>query len=124
MTKRNLFAASIVAAFCFSGVAVADDKKAPDTKDAKKEEKKEEVAAAPKCRALDTKDPKNVMAEVEEKSSVKCSGALMEALRGKLCTAENKGKKFEYTVNSDHMVGKVKLKDRNTSLTCHTVKAK
>jgi hypothetical protein len=119
MTKRTLFVASIVAGFCFSGVAVADDKK-----DDKKEEKKEEAAAAPKCRALDTKDPTNVMAEVEEKSAVKCSGALMEALRGKLCTVENKGKKFEYTVNSDHMIGKVKVKDRKTSLTCHTVKAK
>lgn len=116
MTKRIL--GSMFAVALLAGPAFADSH--TEKKDTKP--KKEEPAAA-KCRALDPKDTKNVMAEAEDKSSVKCSGALMDALRAKLCTKENKGKKFEYIVNSDHMIGKTKIKDRNTSLTCHTVKA-
>ena len=89
--------------------------------DAKAPDDKATATGGTKCRALDLKDTKTVMAEADDKSSVKCSGALMDTLRKKLCTADNKGKKFEYVVNHDHMIGKTKMKDRNTALTCHTV---
>jgi hypothetical protein len=97
----------------------AKDEKKPDA--TKPDDKAAPAAGGTKCRALDPKDAKNIMAEADDKSSVKCASALMDALRKKLCTAENKGKKFEYTVNHDHTIAKKPLKDRNTSLTCHTV---
>lgn len=84
---------------------------------AKTEDKPADAAAGtPKCRAL--VDGKSI-AEIEEASSVKCAGKLQDAVRlAKCTTADMKGKKVEYTVNQDHKVGKVTIKDRATSLTC------
>jgi hypothetical protein len=74
------------------------------------------------CRALDA-DGKTVIAKADDKSSVKCGTLLMDAVRAAKCTtADMKGKKVEYTVNGDHMIGKTKIKDRKTSLTCTTPK--
>jgi hypothetical protein len=72
------------------------------------------------CRALDA-DGKTVIAKADDKSSVKCGTLLMDGVRTAKCTtADMKGKKIEYTVSSDHLIGKTKVKDRKTSLTCTT----
>lgn len=93
--------------------------KAPAAKDDKQPEAKPADAATPKCRAM--VDGKAI-AEVEEASSVKCAGKLMDAVRATKCTtADMKGKKVEYTVNHDHKIGKTTLKDRATSLTCNKI---
>ena len=69
------------------------------------------------CRAIDA-DGKTVIAKASNVSSVKCGTDLMKAVQAAKCTADMKGKRIEYTVQSDHMVGKTKVKDRKTSLTC------
>ncbi len=47
---------------------------------------------------------------------MKCAGKLQDAVRATKCTtADMKGKKVEYTVNQDHKVGKITIKDRATS---------
>jgi hypothetical protein len=77
-----------------------------------------------RCRALDVGDNK-LIAEVEDRSSIKCTGRLMTALKKQWCTAANKGKKFEYISDFDHVIGTgrfaQKVKQRKSSLTCHTV---
>ncbi|HEU0033620.1 MAG TPA: hypothetical protein VFQ53_23485 [Kofleriaceae bacterium] len=78
-------------------------------------------AATPKCRALDTKDKTNVFAEAEQKSQLKCLQLLIPELRKKWCTAENKGKKFDYMTDYDHTIGGKKIKGRKESITCKTV---
>lgn len=96
--------------------------KCAKTPAAKPSEDKPADAGTPKCRAL--VDGKAI-AEVEEASSVKCAGKLMDAVRATKCTtADMKGKKVEYTVNHDHKIGKTTLKDRATSLTCNKITTK
>jgi hypothetical protein len=82
-------------------------------------------AATPKCRALDVADNKTVIAEAEDKLSTKCVRMLTEALQKKWCTAENKGKKFDYMTDYDHMIGTGKFAKKMTgkkqTWTCRTV---
>jgi len=81
-------------------------------------------AGGNRCRGIDVSDGRMIL-EVEDRSSVKCSSLLMTALRKHWCTAANKGKKFEYTAEFDHVLGKgrfaQRMKSRKTSLTCFTV---
>lgn len=46
-----------------------------------------------------------MFAEVEAKLQTKCTRLLTEALQKKWCTAENKGKKFDYATDYDHTIG-------------------
>ena len=78
-------------------------------------------AAVPKCRALDLVDPTKVIAEAEDKLVTKCVRLLTDKLKANWCSAENKGKKFEYTTDYDHMVGKTKMKAKKTAYTCRVV---
>lgn len=79
----------------------------------------------PKCRALDVKD-KSTIVEAENKSSTKCATLLTKELQKKWCTADNKGKKFDYMTDYDQTVGKkaTKVKGKKASLTCKVVAAK
>lgn len=80
--------------------------------------------AVPKCRAIDT-DGKTVIEEAQDKLAAKCSTLLVDKLKKKWCTAENKGKKFDYTLSSDHMIGKgasaKKMEDSKRTWTCRAV---
>jgi hypothetical protein len=82
-------------------------------------------AATPKCRALDAADSKTVIAEAEDKLSTKCVRLLTDALQKKWCTAENKGKKFDYVTDYDHTIGTgkfaKKLAGKKQTWTCRTV---
>lgn len=77
-----------------------------------------------KCRALDVGDGK-LIAEAEDKSAIKCTSLLMTALRKHWCTAANKGKKFDYLSEFDHVIGTgkfaQKMKGKKSTLTCFTV---
>lgn len=102
------------------------DAKADPKADAKADPKAEPAATdVPKCRALDVADPKTVIVEAEDKLTTKCTRLLIEALQKKWCTAENKGKKFDYMTDFDHMIGTgkfaKKVAGKKQSLTCHTV---
>jgi hypothetical protein len=81
--------------------------------------------AVPKCRAIDPADGKTVFEEAEAKLATKCSTLLLDKLKKKWCTAENKGKQFDYTLSSDHMIGKgalaKKMEDSKRTWTCRTV---
>jgi len=76
-----------------------------------------------KCRALD--DGGKTIAEADDKLSTKCTRLLLDALKKQWCTADNKGKKFDYTSEFDHVIGQGKLAKKmpakKQSLTCHTV---
>ena len=86
-------------------------------------DKSEKAADAPaggtKCRAL---DGGKTVAEADDKLSTKCTRLLGDAVKKALCTADAKGKKFEYTQEYDHVIGKgrlaKKLPSRKTTLTC------
>ena len=82
-------------------------------------------ATTPKCRALDVADNKIVIAEAEDKLSTKCVRLLTDALQKKWCTAENKGKKFDYMTDYDHTVGTgkfaKKIAGKKQTWTCRTV---
>jgi hypothetical protein len=88
-------------------------------------DKAAEPAAVPKCRALDVADNKVVIAEVEDKLTTKCTRLLTDALQKKWCTAENKGKKFDYMTDYDHMIGTgkfaKKVAGKKQTWTCRTV---
>jgi len=90
-----------------------------------KEDKPEPVAGGTKCRALDPKDEKIVFAEAEDKLSTKCVRLLTAELQKKWCSAENKGKKFEYVTNYDHTIGTGKfakqIKGKASTHTCRVV---
>ena len=88
--------------------------------DSKADDKRPLPADAPKCRAVDA-DSKTI-AEASEASLAKCGTLLMEAVRVARCTADMKGKKVDYTVSADHVIGNAKVKDRKTSLTCTSSK--
>lgn len=64
-----------------------------------------DASGPPKCRALDVADAKLVIAEAEDKLSTQCLKLLIEKLQQKWCTTENKGKKFEYVTEYDHVLG-------------------
>jgi hypothetical protein len=85
----------------------------------------EPAPGAPHCRALDPNDTKVVFDEAEDKLATKCSTLLLDKLKKKWCTAENKGKKFDYVMSFDHMVGKgasaKKMADSKRTWTCRTV---
>jgi hypothetical protein len=87
-------------------------------------DKPAEPAGVPKCRAIDA-DGKTVIDEAEDKLTTKCSTLLLDKLKKKWCTAENKGKKFDYTLQFDHVVGKgataKKMADSKRTWTCRTV---
>ena len=91
-------------------------------------DKPEELVPGTKCRALDPKDPKVILAEGDDKLSTKCLAQVVEKLKQTWCTDENKGKKFEYTTEYDHVLGAGKyakrVKGTTTSLTCKTVAKK
>ena len=82
-------------------------------------------AGVPHCRAIDPADGKTLFDEAEDKLATKCSTLLLDKLKKKWCTAENKGKKFDYTLSFDHMVGKgataKKMADSKRTWTCRTV---
>jgi hypothetical protein len=82
-------------------------------------------ATTPKCRALDVADNKIVIAEAEDKLSTKCVRLLTDALQKKWCTAENKGKKFDYMTDYDHTIGTgkfaKKIAGKKQTWTCRTV---
>jgi hypothetical protein len=88
-------------------------------------DKPAEPAGVPKCRALDPADAKIIIDEAEDKLTTKCSTLLLEKLKKKWCTAENKGKKFDYTLSFDHMSGKgataKKMPDSKRTWTCRSV---
>jgi hypothetical protein len=77
------------------------------------------AAGVPKCRALDADN--KVIDEAEDKLAAKCSTALLEKLKKKWCVAENKGKKFDYTLDFDHIVGKKKMEPTKRTWTCRSV---
>jgi hypothetical protein len=110
MKKTILAAALLVAA-----TASADDKAKPA----------DAPAPVPHCRALDPIDSTKVIEEAEDKLATKCSTLLLEKLEKKWCTPENKGKRFDYTLSFDHMVGKgataKKMADSKRTWTCRTV---
>jgi len=101
MTKRFVMVALLISAA--TGIAAADGNR---------------------CRALDVGDQKLIL-EVEDRSVIKCSSTLMTALRKHWCSAANKGKKFDYISDFDHVIGKgrlaQKMKQRKSTLTCFTV---
>lgn len=77
------------------------------------------TAAPPKCRAVETADATKGLGEAEDKLTTKCSRLVMEKVKAAKCAdAANKGKKIEYTVQFDHMIGKTKMKDVKQSFTC------
>jgi hypothetical protein len=82
-------------------------------------------AASSKCRALDVNDNKIVIVEVEDKLSTKCTRLMIDALQKKWCTAENKGKKFDYLTDYDHTIGTgkfaKKIAGKKQTWTCRTV---
>ncbi len=82
-------------------------------------------AGVPKCRALDAANGDAVIEEAEDKLATKCSTLLLDKLKKKWCTAENKGKKFDYTLDFDHMVGKgssaKKMAPSKRTWTCRTI---
>ena len=84
-----------------------------------------ESTATPKCRALEVADGKTVIVEAEDKSNTKCVRLLIDQLQKKWCTAENKGKKFDYLTDYDHMIGKgkfaKKIQGKKQTWTCRTV---
>jgi len=88
-------------------------------------DKPAEPPATPKCRALDPADSKIVIDEAEDKLATKCSTLLVDKLKKRWCTAENKGKKFDYTLDFDHMVGKgataKKMAPSKRTWTCRSV---
>ena len=77
------------------------------------------AAATPKCRALD--DAKAVIDEAEDKLPAKCSTALLEKLKKKWCVAENKGKKFDYTLDFDHLAAGKKMEPSKRTWTCRSI---
>lgn len=91
----------------------------PATTD-KSEKATDAPAGGTKCRALD--DGGKLVAEADDKLSTKCTRLLGDAVKKSLCTADAKGKKFEYTQEYDHVIGKgkfaKKLPSRKTTLTC------
>jgi len=88
-------------------------------------DKPAEPAAMPKCRALDAADNKTVIDEAADKLATKCSTLLVDKLKKRWCIAENKGKKFDYTLDFDHLVGKgaaaKKMAPSKRTWTCRTV---
>lgn len=88
-------------------------------------DKPAEPTTTPKCRALDVADGKTVIALAEDKSNTKCVRLLTDQLKKKWCTAENKGKKFDYLTDYDHMIGKgkfaKKIQGKKQTWTCRTV---
>ena len=96
----------------------------PATAD-KPADKPAESTAMPKCRALDVTDNKTVIVEAEDKLATKCVRLLTDALQKKWCTADNKGKKFDYVTDYDHTVGSgkfaKKLAGKKQTWTCRTV---
>ena len=83
------------------------------------------ATTTPKCRALDVADNKTVIVEAEDKLQTKCTRLLTEALQKKWCTAENKGKKFDYMTDYDHTIGTgkfaKKIAGKKQTWTCRTV---
>jgi len=77
------------------------------------------VASVPKCRALD--DAKAIIDEAEDKLPAKCSTALLEKLKKKWCVAENKGKKFDYTLDFDHIAAGKKMEPSKRTWTCRSI---
>ena len=90
-----------------------------------KDDKAEAPKGGKKCRALNPKDEKEVFAEAEGDPNTKCLKALIDELQKKWCSAENKGKKFEYLTNYDHTIGTGKfakqIKGRKETHTCRVV---
>ena len=86
---------------------------------------KPEPAGVPKCRALDVADPKVVFEEAEDKLSTTCLKKLQAKLQQKWCSAENKGKKFDYMTDYDHTIGAgqylKKVKGAKATYTCRVV---
>ena len=86
----------------------------------KTEKADEAPAGGTRCRALDGGG--KAVAEADDKLSTKCTRLLGDAVKKQLCTADAKGKKFEYTQEYDHVIGKgklaKKLPSRKTTLTC------
>jgi len=83
------------------------------------------LASAEECRALEVSDPKKVIERADDKLVTKCVRLLMDKLRKVWCTADNKGKTFEYIFDPDHKVGTgkfaKKLEAKKQKLTCFTV---
>jgi hypothetical protein len=88
-------------------------------------DKPAETAGVPKCRALDLKDNKVVIEEAEDKLATKCIRLLGDKLQKHWCSAENKGKKFDYMTDYDQTVGTgakaKKIAGKKATYTCHTV---
>ena len=82
------------------------------------------VPATPRCRALEA-DGKTVIEEAEDKLATKCSTLLVDKLKKKWCTVENKGKQFDYTLDFDHTVGKgadaKRMEPSKRTWTCRSV---
>ena len=82
-----------------------------------------EPATVSKCRAVDKADATKVLAEAEDKLSTKCTRVLTEKVKESGCAdAANAGKKLEWVVQFDHMIGKTKLKDGKGSISCPKAK--
>ena len=80
-----------------------------------------EPPGVPKCRALDPADAKIVIDEAEHKLPAKCSTALLEKLKKKWCVAENKGKRFDYTLDFDHLAAGKKMEPSKRTWTCRSI---
>jgi hypothetical protein len=113
----------LVIGLLFGGVAFAQPK--PTDKPGAGSGSGSAAPAVPKCRAIDPADGKTVFEEAEAKLAAKCSTLLLDKLKKKWCIAENKGKQFDYTLSSDHMVGKgadaKKMEDSKRTWTCRSV---
>ena len=99
---------------CISAKPAKDDKAAEPA-----------AEAGTKCRALDPADTKTVFAEADDKLSTKCLRLVIDQLQKKWCSAENKGKKFDYLTDYDHMIGKgkfaKKIAGKKATHTCRVV---
>jgi hypothetical protein len=99
---------------CATGKSASTDKADPKADEAPA------PAGGTKCRALDGSGKS--VGEADDKLSTKCTRLLGDAVKKTLCTADAKGKKFEYTQEFDHVIGKgkfaKKLPSRKTTLTC------
>ena len=77
----------------------------------------------PKCRAVNAE--KKVFAEAEGDKPASCFEQLYDKVQESLCVAGTKGKKFEYTVQFDHVIkaGKTTLKmdDEKKTHTCRVI---
>jgi hypothetical protein len=123
MTTRLVFAGSVL--MCLAGLAAADDKKPAPKADAGSGSGAMAVPAPapPKCRAVEKADATKVMAEAEDKLSTKCTRMLTDKVKETACAdTANAGKKVEWVVQFDHMIGKNKLKDGKGSITCPKAK--